>query len=202
MAVSVLRWCNLTDNSSQKSYAANVFTCNDVNLSLCYLIAITCQLCSFVGFSWCAMDLSILLVHSKQSYEVQTGDLDFASTTGDYCGYFLLKIRLYYYVIGYLATWFDGAVKMFTIVAVDVAFSSYFVEKVLHSLWLKCIVTMPLWWILQVRRLHLKVQNVLKRFVFCVQVTVVIRRVSMSGVDVSHELVLCHRSHHHCGCNL
>jgi len=50
------------------------------------------------------MDLSILLVHSKQSYEVQTGDLDFASTTGDYCGYFLLKIRLYYYVIGYLAT--------------------------------------------------------------------------------------------------
>lgn len=91
---------------------------------------------------------------------------------------------------------------MFTMVVVDVAFSSYFVEKVLRSLWLKYVIVMPLWWILQVRRLHLKVQNVLKRFMFCVQVTVVIRRLSVSCIDVSHELVLCHRSHHHCCCHL
>jgi len=30
------------------------------------------------------MDSLILLVHSRQFYEVQTGDLDFASITGDY----------------------------------------------------------------------------------------------------------------------
>jgi len=37
------------------------------------------------------MVLSILHVHSKQSFELQTGDLDFASITGDYSVIFMIQ---------------------------------------------------------------------------------------------------------------
>jgi len=60
------------------------------------------------------MDLSILLVHSKQFYEVQTGDPDFASTTGSW--FLFLCWKSFWYRDSFMAqftvlsTWFGVVV--------------------------------------------------------------------------------------------
>ena len=61
-----------------------------VNSLLSCVVGINRLLCAFVGFFLCAMGLSILHVHSRQSFELQTGDLDFASITGD-CSVFMIQ---------------------------------------------------------------------------------------------------------------